>query len=66
MAKYYVDNEGKLNGDHEVHAETCPRLPDNSQYLGEFSNCFEALKAARKYYIWANGCHWCSRPCQTR
>lgn len=66
MAKYYVENEAQLNGDHEVHVETCPRLPPNSAFVGEFTNCFEALRAARKHYIWANGCTLCSRPCHTR
>ena len=66
MARYYVNNESQLNGDHEVHVQTCPYLPADSKYVGDYPNCFEAVKAAKKHFIWANGCPWCSRPCHIR
>jgi hypothetical protein len=63
MAKYYVSEEPHLHGTHEVHAETCMYLPLNVQYLGEFTNCYEAVRAAKEYYSQVNGCYTCSRPC---
>ena len=38
---YYVNMNPQPNGDHEVHKETCFRLPDvlNRKYLGLFDTC---------------------------
>ena len=68
MAKYYVNKNAQNNGDHEVHKETgCNYLPEaqNRQYLGEFSNCQDAVKEARKTYPQSNGCYYCSPECHT-
>lgn len=66
--KYYVNNIPQINGDHEVHAVDCNylHLMIAKTYLGEFSTCAEAVMAARKIYLTANGCFYCSRPCHTR
>lgn len=65
--KYYVNNKAQSNGDHEVHTEYCRYLPnsDNRKYLGEFSNCSDAVKEAKKIYYKSNGCKTCSNACHT-
>lgn len=65
MARYYVNNNAQANGDHEVHVETCAFLPMNRTYLGDFSNCSDAVGEARKHYSKSNGCYWCSKACHT-
>lgn len=67
MAKYYVNKKAQTNGDHEVHTTGCSWLPktDNRIYLGDFSNCKDAVKKAREYYTKVNGCYYCSNDCHT-
>ena len=68
MTRYYVNKNAQPNGDHEVHEENCPFIPapGNSQYLGNFESCYEAVKEAQKYYHQVNGCYYCSKPCHTQ
>ena len=65
MTKYYVNKNPQANGDHEVHKESCPVLPDeeNRRYLGDFATCHEAVREARKIYPTADGCRICSPEC---
>lgn len=65
MKKYYVNKNAQSKGDHEVHDETCSRLPnsENRIYLGEFSNCKSAVEEARRHYNKVNGCYYCSKDC---
>ncbi|WNM19128.1 hypothetical protein [Flavobacterium capsici] len=65
--KYYVNKNAQSNGDHEVHKETCIYLPrlENRKYLGDFTNCRDAVKEAKKTYPTANGCKTCSNECHT-
>lgn len=67
MAKYYVNKNAQDNGDHEVHKETCKRLPDkeNRLYLGDFASCRGAVQEAKKHYAKADGCFYCSPECHT-
>lgn len=67
MASYYVNKNAQSNGDHEVHESSCSFLPkrENRIYLGEFSNCHDAVKEAKKYYDQVNGCIHCSIECHT-
>ncbi len=67
MKKYYVNKNAQANGDHEVHREDCSWLPnsENRDYLGEFSNCKDALNKAKKDYDQVNGCYYCSNECHT-
>jgi hypothetical protein len=67
MAYYYVNQNEQANGDHEVHERDCYWLPseENRLYLGWFSNCREAVTAAKQYYRRCNGCWHCSRSCHT-
>ena len=66
MALYYVNNNAQQNGDHEVHVQGCFYMPSNAQYLGDFSNCQAAVRAARQYYSQVNGCAFCSSECHTQ
>lgn len=52
MKRYYVNKNGQVNGDQEVHTSDCIYLPkiENRIYLGCFSNCRDALTEAKKYY----------------
>jgi hypothetical protein len=63
--KYYVNNKVQSNGDHEVHTEKCYYQPTDKKYLGEFSNCADAVKEAKKTYSKSNGCKTCSNACHT-
>lgn len=71
MASYYVNDRAQSNGDHEVHnksactSDNFPR-PENARYLGDFSNCRDAVAAARLYYSQVNGCYWCANACHTQ
>jgi len=68
MAKYYVNKNAQDNGDHEVHEQGCSRMPSeqNLQYLGDFTNCQDAVRAAKKTYPQSNGCYYCSNECHTQ
>lgn len=68
MASYYVNQNAQNNGDHEVHKGSCPRLPSplNRKYLGEFTNCTDAVREARSHYSQVDGCAICSPACHTR
>lgn len=67
MYKYYVNKNAQSNGDHEVHKESCSYLPnlENRIYLGVFSNCSDAVNAAKSHYSKVNGCYYCSINCHT-
>ena len=67
MTKYYLNQNAQENGDHEVHRSNCDYMPNSSNrlYLGEFSNCHEAVREAKKHYHQSNGCYYCSRECHT-
>ena len=67
MPKYYVNKNAQANGDHEVHKESCSRMPlgQNAKYLGIFNNCHDAVAEAKKYYPKADGCYYCSNECHT-
>jgi hypothetical protein len=66
--KYYANKNAQSNGDHEVHKETCSKLPveHNRKYLGDFSNCQDAVKKAKETDSSADGCKICSPACNTR
>ncbi len=67
MYKYYVNKNAQANGDHEVHRADCSYLPskENRIYLGEFSNCHQAINAASQYYNDVDGCYYCCNECHT-
>ena len=68
MARYYVNrNTQRYTGDHEVHVETCPWMPDadDRSYLGDFDTCRRAVQEAQKHFRQANGCYYCSIRCHS-
>lgn len=67
VKRYFVDAIAQTNGDHEVHASSCLRLPRPShrRYLGDFASCLPAVKEARKCYTRVNGCSDCANACHT-
>lgn len=67
MASYYVNANAQDNGDHEVHRQGCSRMPSgqNAIYLGEFTNCRDAVARAKLTYFKSNGCYYCSNECHT-
>jgi hypothetical protein len=66
MNLYYVNNNAQTNGDHEVHVSGCTYIPNDKKYLGSFSNCKDAVAEAKKTYLRADGCYWCSNDCHKR
>lgn len=67
MAVYYINKNSQSTGEHEVHKDNCSYLPEpsNRQYLGEYSNCKDAVKKAKDYYDNVDGCYHCT-DCHTR
>lgn len=67
MANYYVNDNAQSNGDHEVHKEGCLYMPSimNRTYLGEFTNCHDAVIESKRKYLKSNGCFYCCRECHT-
>ena len=67
MAYYYVNKNEQSNGDHEVHKVGCIHIPDvnNRILLGDFSNCHDAVRAAKQIYVNSDGCYYCSNECHT-
>ncbi|RJO66302.1 MAG: hypothetical protein C4523_12960 [Myxococcales bacterium] len=67
MAYYYVNKNAQANGDHEVHKSGCSYMPEqeNRLYLGDFTNCKDAVKEAKKTYSKSNGCYYCATECHT-
>lgn len=68
MAMYWVNDNAQNNGDHEVHTTGCSFMPEpvNRTYLGDFANCWDAVRAAQRKYPQSNGCYYCSNPCHTQ
>ena len=66
---YYINNNDSFNPGrhHEVHTGKCPYFEfiQSKKYLGNFSNCRDAMKEAKKYYKDADGCKVCSFVCHT-
>ncbi len=68
MANYYVNTKAQaISGDHEVHKDGCSKMPgvENRLYLGDYTNCKDAVKAAKKIYSTADGCYYCSKDCHS-
>jgi hypothetical protein len=65
--RYLVNKNSQSNGDHEVHKDICNHLPnqENQKYLGNFSNCYDAVRKAKEYDTKADGCYWCCKACHT-
>lgn len=68
MPNYFVNRIAQPAGEHEVHHDGCtiPPRPENRRALGYFSNCHEAVRAARDIYVNVDGCAFCCRDCHNR
>ena len=68
MSSYYVNRNAQPTGEHEVHKSGCTHMPEpeNKLYLGEFTNCKDAVKKAKDYYNNVDGCYYCCNECHTR
>jgi hypothetical protein len=57
MARYYVNKKAH----HVVHGSGCEFIPsqENRLYLGDFSNRYDAVRKAKKYYPQSKGCYYC-------
>ncbi len=70
MPTYTVNKNAQSgSGDHEVHdlGSTRGCLPNavNRIDLGWYSNCADAVRAAKRYYNDVNGCAYCASGCHT-
>lgn len=68
MQHYYVNTQEHSGGDHIVHVPRCTHLPEPGHriYLGSFTDCRDALDAAKSHFEKANGCYWCCSACHSR
>lgn len=48
-----LNSHQQANGDYEVHMSSCKYLPSiaNRNYLGLFSNCKDAVQAAKRFIL---------------
>jgi thioredoxin-related protein len=65
MKKYYLSKRSLLDGYFPVHKENCPFLSDreNRIDLGEFDNCYKAVKKAQSLIFNSDGCFYCNKRC---
>ena len=67
-----MNSHPQLNGDYEVHRlHVCDHLPSvqNRLYLGQFTNCYDAIRFAKRLYPNVaeriDGCYYCCNSCHT-
>ncbi|HLT74771.1 MAG TPA: hypothetical protein VKZ68_06785 [Ohtaekwangia sp.] len=65
MAYYFVNKDAQKNGDHEVHKDNCEWMPVNRLFLGNYFDCEDAIREAKKTYDQVNGCIFCCKACHT-
>ncbi|MAT56849.1 MAG: hypothetical protein K8F60_10565 [Melioribacteraceae bacterium] len=70
MPNYYVNKNAQSTGEHEVHEESCSKLPhyENRIHLGYFFKCEDAVKKAKEIIKNAevDGCKICSSACHKK
>ena len=66
MIKYYLNLNTQINGDHEIHKESCLyyymyKSGNNFELLGNFSNDYDALRYAKSVHpnFKIDGCSYC-------
>jgi hypothetical protein len=69
MPQYCVNENAQANGDHEVHNvtanKTCLPALSNRRNLGEQTDCWAALDAAKRHFDDVDGCAYCTPACHT-
>ena len=65
MPLFYLDSEARSDGTHILHKDWCVWMPyvEHKISIGYFSDCFDALQAARSYLSHVNGCEICLPEC---
>jgi len=66
MVFFYLSNFYQKSGEHEIHVQGCPEMPemDSLTYLGPFNNSLEALRSAQKRFEDVNVCEHCCKDLQ--
>ena len=64
-SNYYVNDHAQINGDHEVHKQSCTwlALAKSKTFLGYYNNCRDAVAKAKTIYAKADGCVDCCPEC---
>lgn len=65
MDLYYVHDGVDNEGQHEVHKDSCFKLPNDKTYLGYYSNSKDAVAKAKTIYINSDGCCHCCKDADT-
>lgn len=72
MEDYIINSHPQHNGDFEIHKlHACDHLPveQNRLYLGQFANCYDAIRFAKELYPNVaeriDGCYYCCNSCHT-
>ena len=60
MSHYFINNHPLDDGNHEVHALGCKRMPTDKAYLGNFEHVSEAMLEARKDFWQSSTCKACA------
>ena len=67
MNHYFFNIHSDSNENHEIHTKDCAFLPSllNREYIGYYSSCQEAMKAAKSKYPNKkfDGCYFCCNEC---
>jgi hypothetical protein len=60
-AKYYVSIRPQINGQHALHKEDCPFLPEDEKriYLGIFASSQDAIMEGQRHFSGTNVCRFC-------
>jgi hypothetical protein len=69
MDNYLLNLNVQLNGDYEVHKDSCRYRPvNNYDPLGYYSNCSYAVRDAKAKHPYKNinGCIHCCPDCHTQ
>jgi hypothetical protein len=61
--KYFIAVRPQLNGNHSVHKDNCPFLPEygKRKYLGQFTDPNDALNEGKKHYSSSHNCLFCTK-----
>ena len=63
---YYVNKKAQRTGEHEMHLQGCSYFHKKRLYVGEFSDCHDAIGKALEIYHDVDGCYRCMNECHTK
>jgi hypothetical protein len=66
-AKYYLSIRPQINGQHALHKEDCPFLPEDEKriYLGIFGSGEDAKEEGHRHFARTTVCRFCSKEHQS-